>query len=179
MCGHLSTRVISHTPLFLSLFLLAANLPGNEVPPPHPFPGQVTNIDGIKIDVRKLARKKQVVVVTLKATWCPVCQKQLLRLKENIGRIDLDRITFMVLSPGPKTLLKKVRDRTAFPYPFIEDEGLTIAGMLNLRLNENEIIPSVFILDRKLRLRWIRRGRNSRNFGEDALLEELGVVEWI
>ncbi len=163
----------------LCLFFLAPILEGDETLPFHPFPGKVTDIDGIEIDVRKLVRSKKVVVVTLKATWCQVCQEQLHRLKENLGRIDLDRITFLVLSPGPDNELKAIRNRTAFPFPFIEDKGLTIAKMLNLRLSEREIIPSVFILDRKLRLRWLKRGRNSRTFSEDALLEEIGAVEWI
>jgi len=147
--------------------------------PPPKFPAEVKNLDGETIDVAALVSSQTVVVVTLKATWCPVCHEQLIRLKERLDRVNTFNVTFLVLSPGPGDELAAVKRRTAFPYPFIEDENLRIAKRLNLHINDELIQPCIFILNRDREIRWLQWGRNGWYFGDKELLQEIGMVEWI
>ena len=66
--------------LFVTALTLAAVL--SSAQEPRLFPAELVDIDGQRIDITELAANDHLVVVTLKATWCPVCQQQLLRLKE-------------------------------------------------------------------------------------------------
>lgn len=142
------------------------------------FPAQVHSIDGSTIDVARLVREKRVVVITLKATWCRVCQEQLYRLKGQ-SALKHCEVTFLVLSPGPREALKAIQKRTGFSYPFVEDRDLAIAGSLGLRSGEAEILPSIFILNEDRSLAWIQRGRGPNSFSDSELLEQLGCAEVI
>ena len=75
-------------PLLLLPFLLGAHQAAEAPLPDSKFPAEVIAANGKKIDVAKLAKNQRVVVVTLKATWCQVCQQQLIRIKKQleIGR---------------------------------------------------------------------------------------------
>ncbi len=165
--------------LFLCLFpgaLLAGRI---DNPSRAQFPEKVKDLNGRVIDISQLTEKKTVTVVTLKATWCPVCQEQLIRLKNNLHLIDTKRVTFIVLSPGPKKNLFEIKEKTGFPYPFIEDKNLRISTSLGLAMSEKEISPSIFILNRNLNIRWMQRGRSGWYYGDEELLNEIGIVHWM
>ena len=147
--------------------------------PQAQFPEKIADINGRLINVGKLAGEKTVTVVTLKATWCPVCQEQLIRLKNNLHLIDTDRVTFLVLSPGPLNELLEIKKNTGFPYPFIEDKKLRITKSLGLDMSESEITPSIFILNKHRNIRWMQRGRSGWYYGDEELLNEIGIVNWM
>ncbi len=147
--------------------------------PQTQFPEKIVDINGRLIDVGKLTEEKTVTVVTLKATWCPVCQEQLIRLKNYLNLIDTKRVTFLVLSPGPKNDLLEIKKSTGFPYPFIEDKKLRITKSLGLDMSESEITPSIFILNKQRNIRWMQRGRSGWYYGDKELLNEIGIVNWM
>ena len=64
------------------------------------FPATVTSSAGKEIDVAALAKAHIMIVITIKATWCPVCRQQLLRIKEQLGDFEKCNASFLVLSPG-------------------------------------------------------------------------------
>ena len=136
------------------------------------FPERVTSVEGKLIDVAKLGREQRVVVVTLKATWCRVCQEQLYRIK---ARLPLSHcgVTFLVLSPGPVEALKSIQKRTGFPYPFVEDRDLAIAKSLGLKMSEAEMMPAILILRRDRSVGWMLRGRGPSSFPDRELLDEI------
>lgn len=165
-------------PTIISIALLVSTLMGASVdgaPQEAAFPGTVVDTDGKRIDVARLAKEREIAVVTLKATWCPVCREQLVRLKSKLARINTDRVTFLVLAPGPAEKLREVKAVTDFPYPFIADEGLQIAQDLGLQMGADQIVPAILILDRDRAVRWMQSGRNSVNYGDDELLDEIGL----
>ncbi len=146
---------------------------------PGRFPARVLTIDGEELDVAERARDGTLVVVTLKATWCPVCQKQLARIKKKLPEIERCGVNFLVLSPGPRSELRAIRDRIGFPYPFVEDVGLEIAERMGLRMTADQIFPSIFILNPDLSVGWMQRGRNARFYGDPALVEKINCGEWV
>lgn len=161
--------------------LVALALAQTQGSPPAPqprFPARVKSVEGKIIDVGKLAKEQRVVVITLKATWCPVCQEQLYRIKKRLP-LSYCGVTFLVLSPGPKEDLKIIQKRTGFPYPFIEDRDLAIARSLGLQMNKTEIRPAMIILRKDRTVGWIQEGRGQRYFGDPELLKELRCADLI
>jgi len=134
------------------------------------FPAKVlTDIEGKAVDVEKLAATHNLVVVTLKATWCPVCQRQLLRLKKILPMLKLCRVTFIVLAPGPAKELAKIKKRTGFDFPFVQDQGLVIARSLGIARNGNQILPCMLHVLPDLKIGWWQLGRNGAYFGDREL----------
>ena len=163
----------------LALQLVFAEPASGTSEPGAAFPRHLRTVAGEVLDLKELARHKTLVVITLKATWCPVCQRQLARIREKLPEILRCGVTFLVLSPGPASELRGVRERSGFPYPFVEDVDLKIAESLGLRLGEREIIPSILILKEDLRVGWMQQGRNPGSYGDPALLERINCGSWI
>jgi peroxiredoxin len=137
------------------------------------LPAQLVDIDGLTIDLQKLARKKRLIFVTLKATWCSVCANQLIRLAQLKTRLNTCGATFVVLSPGPRKDLKAIKKRTEFPYPFIEDKNLKLARQLDLVLAPGQIQPAIFEVNQERIIIWMQHGRNGVYYGDQELFEHL------
>ena len=64
------------------------------------LPAAMQDIDGREVDLAGLARRRQVVFVTMKGPWCGVCKRQLVRLRRIQSR--LSRVRGRVRRPGPR-----------------------------------------------------------------------------
>ncbi len=71
-------KVFSAIPLVIALLLGQGRNEG-EV-----FPSQVVSVIGESIELPALAEKMTIVVVAVKATWCPICLNQLSRIKDQL-----------------------------------------------------------------------------------------------
>ena len=143
------------------------------------FPAIVTSSSGKEIDVAALAKTHTMVVISIKATWCPVCRQQLQRIKEQLSDFEKCKASFLVLSPGSNETVQEVKFNTDFPFPFIADQNFSIAKELDLILSPKEIMPAIVILNKDLSVKWIQKGRNALNFGDAELKEYLGCANWI
>ena len=143
------------------------------------FPDIITDIDGNTINLKELTAEKTVAVITMKSPDCPVCQTQILRIIENFDKLSACNVTFLVLSPGPVEKLRSTKELTKFPFPFIVDEKLEISRSLDLLINETQILPSILILNEKLEVGWLQRGRNALYFGDSDLMKRLKCEGWI
>jgi peroxiredoxin len=137
------------------------------------LPAALDDVYGKRVDVAELAAKHRLVVVTLKAAWCPVCRGQLERLREALPRLRSCGATFIVLAPGPRDALRAVADATGFPYPFVEDRDLAIARAADLVLAPDQIVPAILVANARREIVWMDRGRNPTSFNDPALLKEL------
>ena len=143
------------------------------------FPELINDIDGNTINLKELAGQKTIAVITMKSSDCPVCQTQILRIMENFDKLSACNVTFLVLAPGPEEKLLQAKELTKFPFPFILDNELKISRSLDLLLNETQILPSILILNNKLEIEWIQRGRNAIYFGDPELMKRLKCEGWI
>ena len=143
------------------------------------FPEIITDIDGDTINLKELTTQKTVAVITMKTPDCPVCQTQILRIIQNFDKFSSCNVTFLVLAPGPVEKLQKAKELTKFPFPFIVDQNLNISRSLNLIINQNQILPSILILNDKLEVEWAQRGRNAFYFGDPELMKRLKCEGWI
>ena len=164
---------------FLASMAFSQQQDGGTNLPPAKFPSQVSSVDGKIVDVAQLAKKNKLVIVTLKATWCEVCQEQLYRIKKKLYESKACGLTYLVLAPGPKEELKTIQKATGFPFPFIEDKDLRIAESLGLRMSKEEIFPSIFVLNGDLTIGWMQAGRGEGAYGDPDLFEALQCAEWI
>ena len=148
---------------------------GGRASPPDGFvfPKGLADVDGGRVDVATLAAQGRLVVVTLKATWCPVCQEQLVRLRKLLPRLRSCGASFIVLGPGPADELRAIAHDTGFPYPFVEDRDLEIARRADLLLAADQIVPAMLVLDEGRQIEWLQRGRSGVYYGDGELLERL------
>ena len=154
--------------LALASVLLAADGSGVR------FPAQLTDVDGAKVDVAALASDHRLIVVTLKATWCPVCARQLVRLERLRTGLENCGATFLVLSPGPELEIREVRSKTGFGARYVEDADLAIARSLGLQLGPDQMVPAIFAVNAKLAVDWEQRGRGGSYYGDGRLQKYLG-----
>ena len=143
------------------------------------FPDKIKDIEGTVIDLKHIVSKSRLAVITIKTAECPVCQHQLKRIKDKLKELVVCNVTFIVLSPGPVDKIQQVKYKTQFPYPFIHDDDLKISKSLRLNINDNEILPSILILNKNLEIEWEQRGRNAFYFGDPDLMKILDCSSWI
>lgn len=158
--------------LAVLLLTLGATL-GASAPAPVVIPATLEDVHGEVVDVGALASRSRLVVITLKAAWCPVCREQLVRLRREVPRLESCGATFVVLAPGPRDALRGVADATGFPYPFVADEGLALARAADLVLAADQMVPAVFGLNERREIVWMERGRSGAMFSDEALFEHL------
>ena len=156
----------------LSAYIIFSMLSGG-------FPENIKDIDGDTINLKELTASKTVVIITMKSPDCPVCQTQILRIVENFDKLSACNITFLVLAPGPLEKLKSAKELTKFPFPFIVDKELKITQSLDLIINDNQILPSILILNEALKVEWAQKGRNAFYFGDPELMKRLKCEGWI
>jgi peroxiredoxin len=137
------------------------------------LPHQLVDLTGAPVELAALTANHRLFIVTLKATWCPVCQMQLQRLRDQLARLRACGATFVVLAPGPRSELTRIAEQTAFPYPFVEDVDLAIARFAGLQLAADQIEPAIFEVNAQREIVWMDRGRNAGHFNDEALLARL------
>ena len=161
------------------LFSIAILLSSESALDSSVFPSTVISSSGNKIYVDHLIKSSTVIVIMIKSPNCPVCQTQLIRIKNQLDTFNKCGATFLVLSPGTQEEVQQLKLQTGFPFPFIPDSDLEITAKFGLIINEKQILPSILVLNNDLTIRWIRKGRNNFNFGDDELYDYLDCDHWI
>ena len=115
----------------------------------------------------------------MKSPTCPVCKNQLERIKRNLGAFEMCNMSFLVVCPGSIDEVKSVKRESDFPFPFIADTDLEIGNQMGLILRDNELYPSIFVLNKDRTIRWTQKGRNYLYYGDEELKEALNCHSWI
>ncbi|CAG8617002.1 13066_t:CDS:2 [Dentiscutata heterogama] len=163
------------------------------------FPEVVVDLDGRSINIKELAKHHVLILITLKASWCPVCP-QLLRILNIYGLQDNPPETFqdpfngsiiakvppedlptdayfIIICPGPADEVRRIQELynfSKYPYPFIVDENLSLASQIELRMSRTEILPFIGHIHPETRMvSPINLGRGPGIYGHDKLLEYL------
>ena len=144
-----------------------------ESPTRGTVPAVLHDVAGQRVNVDSLARRHRLVFVTLKATWCPVCSRQLLRLRQLLPRLEKCGAYFVILSPGPAEEIARVKAAVDFPFPFVEDRERKLATPLDLSLPDSLISPAIFAVDPQRRVVWMQHGRSGVYYGDHELFDYL------
>ncbi|CAG8795434.1 11894_t:CDS:2, partial [Racocetra persica] len=170
------------------------------------FPEVVVDLNGHSINIKELAKLHVLILITLKAAWCPVCPQLLLILnlyglqdsppesfrdpfdgsimmKVPSEEIPFNRLLlrtdayFIIICPGPADEVRRIQELcnfSKFPYPFIVDEGLSLASQIGLRMSRTEMWPFIGHIYPETRIIFpISLGRGPGLYGHNQLLKYL------
>jgi len=143
------------------------------------FPNSIYDIDNNKIVISDLSKNKTVCVITIKSVTCPICTEQLIRIRDRMVDFNKCNLTFLVLAPGGENGIKELRNRSRFPFPFIQDKNLKIAEYFDLAMPPFEIVPAIILLNKDGSVRWIQPGRGPDYYSDQALRDYLDCSNWI
>ncbi|KAI9264355.1 hypothetical protein BDA99DRAFT_537066 [Phascolomyces articulosus] len=173
---------------------------------PRTFPqGELTDVQGKRVNVRQLATDYLLVLITLKKPECPVCP-QLLKIlnlyglepEENqyvdpfthrIWEIEPDRkkffrlllkrdAYFIVICPGDEEAVADIQKETPFmQYPFIGGEQAEMLGQsLKINMSETELWPATLEVEQgTLATKPISIGRAPGQYQHMRLLQKLFI----
>jgi len=143
------------------------------------FPNNIYDIDNNKIVISDLSKNKTICVITIKSVTCPICTEQLIRIRDRMVDFNKCNLTFLVLAPGGENGIKELRNRSRFPFPFIQDKNLKIAEYFDLAMPPFEIVPAIILLNNDGSVRWIQPGRGPDYYSDQALSDYLDCSNWI
>ena len=143
------------------------------------FPNSIYDIDNNKIVISDLTKNNTVCVITIKSVTCPICTEQLIRIRDRMVDFNKCNLTFLVLAPGGENGIKELRNRSRFPFPFIQDKNLKIAEYFDLAMPPFEIVPAIILLNKDGSVRWIQPGRGPDYYSDQALSDYLDCSNWI
>lgn len=104
---------------------------------------------GLKIALSDIAPGRPVVVVVMKATWCPVCIGQLARLSERLGDLDALDAAIVGLSGEDAETNRKLMDTTGLRFDVLGEPERSVLLELGFGAPGREyLMPGLLFLDR-------------------------------
>ncbi len=99
------------------------------------------NQDGKEMDLDKLLKKGEVVVLFYRGQWCPYCNQQLKKVNDSLQFISAKGATVLAITPETAENVKKTIEKTKASFSIIEDENLAImkSYKVNFAVDENTI----------------------------------------
>ena len=99
------------------------------------------NQDGKEIELKKLLKKGDVVVLFYRGQWCPYCNQQLKKVNDSLQFISAKDATVLAITPETAENVKKTIEKTKATFSIIEDKNLAImkSYKVNFAVDENTI----------------------------------------
>jgi len=85
------------------------------------------NAEGETVELDKLLKKEPVVMVFYRGHWCPVCNKHLQALQDDLHKITERGAQVIAISPEKSEFLQKTRDKTGAEFSLLYDESYAIS----------------------------------------------------
>lgn len=92
-----------------------------------------TDQNGKNINLKKLLKKGDVVIIFYRGQWCPYCNRQLKKVNDSLSYITAKGATVLTVTPETPENIKKTMEKTKASFSIIEDKNLTI--MKNYKVN--------------------------------------------
>ena len=92
-----------------------------------------TDNTGNNINLQKLLKKGDVVLIFYRGQWCPYCNRELSRVNDSLSYITAKGATVITVTPETQENIKKTIEKTKASYAIIEDKDLAI--MKNYKVN--------------------------------------------
>lgn len=84
------------------------------------------NQDGKKIELKKLLKKGDVVMLFYRGQWCPYCNQQLKKMNDSLQFISAKGATVLAITPETSENIQKTIEKTKASFSIIEDRNLAI-----------------------------------------------------
>lgn len=135
------------------------------------LPKWVIGPKGKRVNVDVWSQKSKVVVVILKAPWCPICNLQLMKLAKIQKRLRMCGMKFLMLSPGPKRSFVQMMKKSRLKGLYVYDKLGKVARALGVWHPSGTYYPGVVVLDKKRKVIWEDLGRWRGRYNDQALLK--------
>ena len=99
------------------------------------------NQEGKKIELKKLLKNGDVVMLFYRGQWCPYCNQQLKKVNDSLQFISAKGATVLAITPETGENVRKTIEKTNASFSIIEDENLAImkSYKVNFAVDENTI----------------------------------------
>ena len=99
------------------------------------------NQEGKQIELKKLLKKGDVVMLFYRGQWCPYCNQQLKKVNDSLQFISAKGATVLAITPETGENVRKTIEKTNASFSIIEDENLAImkSYKVNFAVDENTI----------------------------------------
>jgi peroxiredoxin len=84
------------------------------------------NQSGKEVQLKKLLKKGDVVVLFYRGQWCPYCNKQLSKVNDSLAMITAKGATVLAITPEVEENIAKTVTKTKASFDILEDKGLAI-----------------------------------------------------
>ena len=100
------------------------------------------NQNGSKIDLKKLLKKGDVVLLFYRGQWCPYCNQQLKKVNDSLQYLSAKGATVLAITPENKENIQKTIEKTNANFSIIEDLNLAIMKQykVNFAVDESTIV---------------------------------------
>ena len=82
--------------------------------------------NGKKLQLKKLLKKGDVVLVFYRGQWCPFCNKQLSKINDSLSFIKAKGATVIAVTPETADNIKTTISKTKVTYSIVEDKGMAV-----------------------------------------------------
>ncbi len=99
------------------------------------------NQDGKEMNLKKLLKKGDVVMLFYRGQWCPYCNQQLKKVNDSLQMIIAKGATVLAITPETAENIAKTIEKTNAGFSIIEDMNLAImkSYKVNFAVDENTI----------------------------------------
>ncbi len=84
------------------------------------------NQSGKEVQLKKLLKNGDVVVLFYRGQWCPYCNKQLSKVNDSLAMITAKGATVLAITPEVEENIAKTVTKTKASFDILEDKGLAI-----------------------------------------------------
>lgn len=97
--------------------------------------------NGKQIELKKLLKTGDVVIIFYRGQWCPYCNQQLKKVNDSLSFITAKGATVLTITPETPENIKKTIEKTKATFSVIEDKNLAImkSYKVNFAVDENTV----------------------------------------
>lgn len=112
-----------------------------------------TDQNGKAIDLNKLLEKGPVVLIFYRGQWCPLCNKHLSKLQNELQKILDKGASVIAVTPEKQENIQKTIVKTSVTFPIIYDEGYKIMNAYGVAFHpkKSEVLMYNTMLGAKLK----------------------------
>lgn len=134
----------------------------------------VTMIDGTEASLDEMAPGMNLAVVVMKDADCPVCQRQLKRMSDDLRAFQRRGGTVLGLSDADVETNYRQMKRLDLSFPVASDADHELLGELEMTLPERpHVMPGILFVDENGDLEHVHEGR------QPGQIQERMVIDWL
>lgn len=139
--------------------------------------GELQLPDGDSVSLGTIAPERTVAIVVMKGPWCPVCQRQLKRLSNQLHQVQSADAAVVGLTTAQPKRNRKLMEQLDLQFPILSDTSRDLHERLGMwREGSCHAIPGVVFLDESGGITKVHRGRYPGAPQDEFVLDTLRAL---